>query len=62
MVRWIGMFRQEARCWWLRSRVRRLDAEAEVDVRLIAGVGVGIVWGAVAELVTLAKFAAYEKT
>jgi len=56
------MFRQEARCWWLRSRVRRLDAEAEVDVRLIAGVGVGIVWGAVAELVTLAKFAAYEKT
>lgn len=38
-----------------------LDAEAEVYVLLVAGVGVGVVGGAVVELVTLAEFATDEE-
>ena len=38
-----------------------LDAEAEVDVLFVAGVGVGVVGGAVVELVALAQFAADEE-
>jgi hypothetical protein len=38
-----------------------LDAEAEVYILLVAGVGVEVVGGAAVELVTLAEFAAYEE-
>ena len=38
-----------------------LDAEAEVDVLLIAGVGVKVVRGAAVELITLTEFAADEE-
>jgi hypothetical protein len=41
--------------------VRRLDAEAEVYVLLVAGVGVEVVGGAAVELVALAEFAADEE-
>ena len=38
-----------------------LNAEAEVDVCLVAGVGVEVVRGLVVELVAQAKLAAYEQ-
>ena len=38
-----------------------LDSEAEVYVLLVACVGVGVVGGAVVELVALAEFAADEE-
>ena len=41
--------------------LKGLDSEAEVDVLLVAGVGVGVVGGAVVELVALAEFAADEE-
>ena len=43
-----------------RGRVA-LDAQAEVYVLLVAGVGVEVVGGAAVELVALAEFAAYEE-
>ena len=38
-----------------------LNAEAEVDVLLVAGVGVDVVGGAAVELVALAEFASDEE-
>ena len=38
-----------------------LDAEAEVDVRLVAGVGVEVIRRLVVELIAQAKLAAYEQ-
>ena len=41
--------------------LKGLDSEAEVDVLLVAGVGVGVVGGAVVEPISLAEFAANEE-
>ncbi len=56
------MVNQRRRISFRDGRVLKgLDAEAEVDVLLVAGVGVGVVGGAVVEPVALAEFAADEE-